>query len=274
MERADEPVEDGTLTNKELFDSIKSGNDLVQKFNTVELSKTWDDYNHLKLDNIITEYEKGMRVLIEIPTGYEIVDGNLIPTFSSNSDVINGLKITYNNTVNNAYHAYDGNSETYAQKPSGVATHNTTLNIVSTISKYYPINLKIKYKVVGAGLYSDYNDMRLGIYKSGWVKNFTCPVKAGESDKWIEKEFEMSGDIEMYDSASLTFLASTSSTGIVWSIAEIQVTKYKVEKVNSGLYSYLNINGLGEKLINQKLEMGKKYELLYDGETFNATEVV
>ena len=40
-----------------------------------------------------------------------------------------------------------------------------------------------------------------------------------------------------------------------------------------GLLVYMNINNLGRKLINGTITAGKKYELVYDGTTFNAMEV-
>ncbi len=40
-----------------------------------------------------------------------------------------------------------------------------------------------------------------------------------------------------------------------------------------GVAVYLNINNLGKKLINGTIEANKKYELVYDGTVFNATEV-
>lgn len=46
-----------------------------------------------------------------------------------------------------------------------------------------------------------------------------------------------------------------------------------IDFVQQGIAIYLNINNLGKKLINGTIEASKKYELVYDGTVFNATEV-
>lgn len=274
MERADEPVEQGTPINKELFDSIKSGNDLVQKFNTAEIEKMWDDYNHLKLDNSIAKYEKGMRVFIDIPIIYETIENDLIPTFTSNNDNINGFKINGAGSFTNAFYAFDNNQNTYAEKPSGI-NPVVTLSIISTNAEYFPLKAKFKYLSPWIGV-----NFGIGLYKNGWTSDYkTYTVDSGQNNVWFEKEFDLSGNTPLNDSTSFSVTIIKQSVlsrdyEIVWRVNDMQITKYKVGRLNSYLYSYININGLGEKLINQKLEMGKKYELIYDGTTFNATEVV
>lgn len=261
---------DGTPLNELFFDklqnNIESIKNCVGVYNIPEILP-YDSNNHLVLKNEIPEYFKGLRVFIDIPAEYEIIDGNMIPAFSSNSDDINGLKVTYSGAVTDAYKAYDGESETYAQKPSGSSTTNTGINLSSTNYKYYPLKGKIKF-------WSSYKNVgfNIGLYNNGWTEKITKSTGTS-SYTWLEQEFELSGNTPICDGTNLMVVCSASSEAIEWRIAEIQITEYKVEKISSGVYSYININGLGEKLINQKIEMGKKYELVYDGTAFNATEV-
>lgn len=231
--------QDGTPINKVLFDSIKSGNDLIQKVNVPQF-ELGDEYNFLKLNNVITQYEKGLRVLID--TTFEPIhfDKSIIPVFTS-SQSVQGFSISNPSFSTDFWKIADGDRDTYGYIGASTSTVSGTIS--------FPFKIK-----------------PTKIY-----------VKVGSTDTWyIDSLFNTSEkkegifEIDTDFKTSITVTRDANGSASMYSFEILEGEAYMF---NPYLYTYININGLGNILIDKKLGQNKKYELVYDGTMFIATEV-
>lgn len=263
MERADEAVENGTPINKALFNSIKSGNDLVQKFN-VPSAENSSTENFLKLDNIITKYEVGMRVLLKLEQVYsQRFTQSILPKFSSQNE--KGYTIT--GPSNNSYVVVDDDDSTYCEGKSNL---ENTITITSPIP-IKPEKIRVRYK----GAYNSITLITKITLTGVNVKGETVPLfeEETESASIIDKIIDITTTEFL---TSISFKISKSSGGSTSTTVyfyEFDIVQGECGKINPALNSYLNINNLGNVLIDTPLALDKKYELVYDGTMFIAKEV-
>lgn len=233
-------IQEGTPLNKVLFDSIKSGNDLIQKVNVPQF-EAGNEFNFLKLNNVITRYEKGLRVLID--TTFEPIhfDSSIIPKFTSSASV-NGFSISKPSYSTDFWKIADGDINTYGEIGASTST------VSGTISFPFKIKPTKIYVKTGSGY-------------SSWSITGGITI-SGNS----EGTFDVTTDF-------LTSITMKRSPNASASIYDIKIIEGEAYMFNPKLYTYMNINNLGNVLIDKLLEQNKKYELIYDGTMFVATEV-
>ena len=211
----------------------------------------------------------------------------------------NGWQISDNNIgtqTNNAAMAFDGDTTTKFN-----AKNSTTLCTV-TIDCPYPIKITKMKTFLGTGKAQDFESGLIRGYKDGaWVTlyNYGTTYQTSLSEITITNP-------DYYDKYQVYI--STDQLGWAY-MAEVQVSEYytavfgvrdyytnlnlpltsyeKNKKIsiemsnkildggNEGEYietvsnPYLNINTLGEKKINGEIRHGQKYELIYNGESWD-----
>ena len=264
-----------TNLNSEMVNgqTIEHINDLINKYNVPTVSKMYDTYNYLSLDNKIKDYYENMRVLIDLTENTtEYFSSSIIPILESPSTPVNGFYYTHGDKTEynvNTNLIFDKNDST-----SGKVSK-------SGISLYFPIGIKnfnIKF-------YSEYNEDTSSEPKHGYyILKLYGRLKSSDSfillktENYSEtKEINLLiDDDKIYDAIELVFSNETAPglTVVARTIYTIDITTGYQERFKNGLQSYININNLGNKLIKDAIEEGKKYELVYDGTMFSAREVV
>ena len=263
-------LQSATPQNKVLYDSIKSGNDLVQKFNIPSVLMHDKNYNYFELDNIITEYDVGMRVFMDFknnPTDY--FGQGLIPKLTAANTAVDGYYFAFQQQASYASNVelvYDKDDSTAGKIYKG----GTTLYFPKGIK-----NFKAKVIVPAGGSEADYRIL----YFKGRVKGTTSLVGLKTENYYssTKKEFVFNiQDNKLYDAIGIS-MSNAKSPGVqtmAFEVYTIDVLEGYEERFHPQLPVYLNINHLGNKLINGTIVEGKKYELVYDGTVFNAREVV
>lgn len=206
----------------------------------------------ITLDINSIDYRENQRVFIEIEIEKHSFSENIIPQFSSGVTTLNGWKTSYPNL-------FDRNDSTYQRQGSNGGWLGITLPPKYAIK---PSKLRIKSSI-------DYGD-QTGVL----TENATTIT--GETITLYKRNF--SSDTEFDSVVSVTTDKYIKSLSQNYSLKYSSCEHYSLEIVE-GVYIedtnnipiYININGLGEKLITgDTLEDGKKYELIYDGTTFVA----
>ncbi len=257
-------IQQATPQNKVLYDSIKSGNDLVQKFNIPNALPNDGEYNYLELDNVITKYETGMRVFVEIKNGLESFNSSPIPEFNSES-AINGYSIS------GGWEAFDKDDST-----GGTVSGQTGYGTIIFPSAMKIKKIKAVFKRVALAIGGAYTTANIQARPKGSTSYtqlaYDANTEVGDISLVIERD-----DETLYDSIRIGLKCSTSSGGSYMTshtLYTLDVLEGEKENFVNGNNTYININGLGNILINGSLEENKKYLLVYDGTVFNATEVV
>ena len=261
-------IQQGTPQNKVLYDSIKSGNDLVQKYNLPIILKNDNNYNYFELNNIITQYEIGMRVFIDFKNTYlNKFTESIIPVLTSASTPVNGIYYTFQQQstyAENIQNIYDKDDSTFGKMYSG----GTSLFFPCGIK-----NFKVKVKTPALGSMNT----NLTIKLQGRPKGATGYASLGSitytDNVEMIRYFEINDNI-LYDSLKISMSNSGVGTQMTFQVYTFDVIEGYRENYNNTIPTYLNINKLGNKLINGTLTENKKYLLVYDGTVFNATEVV
>ena len=213
--------------------------ELISRYNVPNVYKMWDEYNYLSLDAEISEYKKGMRVFLTIEQQYGDFEESIFPTLTADDTPVKGFSA-------NVYQPFDKNDNT-----------SKSTNATAKITCPMPIKPKtIYYSVSG---------------------NYTYTIKGGDT---VLAEIKVSasannntGTIEITDDDNYYTQFSIGSTSGYARYNTLDIVSGSTELFNKGLPSYLNINNLGDVLIPPVLEIGKKYELVYDGTVFNAREI-
>ena len=255
-------VQEGTPLNKDFFtrfyNNIKSVQDLSWKWNQARVAKKWDDYNYLTLDNEIDAYEKGMIIYMQMPSeGFMPFSESIIPTFSSSTGTsINGFTI---GGKTNPYLAFDKDDSTVVTDTAGSYTIS-----------FSNFHIKVReYKVKAKRGQSSYNVSVCGKReedrnKTSYITIGTVEPRTGTSEPVVAN---YDGDYAFYQ----LYVDLTTSAG--GQISTFDITKGEISDMHTNKNTYLNINNLGNVLIDKILSYDKKYKLVYDGTVFNATEV-
>ena len=252
-------VQEPTPVGLKLFSRIEDNNNLVKTYNVPTITKRNDSYNYLALSNETLEYTKGMRVFIELHQEYEDFEGDIIPILSGHgeSSAINGM-YSYTTNSGSNYLPFDGDDNTYTERyPVGIVIPQTIKpsKIKMTFSRNSEASSTAENKI-SIGLT---NDISANSSSYGLVNNIT----ANSSVQTVE-----------YDVTSNAYYTMLYASNSIYNrIHTLQITAGSIGKFCPGLNSYININNLGNKLINGSMSIGKKYELVYDGTLFNAREV-
>lgn len=252
LEQITEVIEEGTPINKAFFDSIKG------------------DLNWI--DRIVTP------TLIPNET---LHIGDFIPKtwtmVSSKEYISGGYKITSDNSTS-LQNAFDGNVGTSA-------TYNGTL---FHIILECPTKIKIsKMKIFVDG----YSSLSFVISGSNDNTNWTTLRTTGKQDRLTDIELTTKGYYKYYKfyiNASTVFIYELQSSEYSLLsneyntlLVDLPLSAYETNKtINikipentlSEINTYLNINSLGNKLINfvDPLEGEADYMLIFDGNLFNA----
>lgn len=257
-------TQEGTPINKELFERLQSDTGLIQHYNTPKITKRWDNYNYLALTNKSDKYIAGMRIFLQIEQEFEEFNESIIPTLTGNSkeNAINGF-------YTGQYEAFDRDENTYTTK---------TMVYSKIICPIYikPTEIRATVQCV-----------------NGWGRTFRVygvnddNIDLPNSTATDTPGTELSSGVTFNDENihTHTFLIEKSDYyknffirqfpgGKDGNIYSMEIIKGEIGKYNPSVYSYININNLGNKLINGLMKIGKKYELVYDGTMFSAREVV
>lgn len=262
----------GTPLTRALFNSIKSGNDLVQKYNKPTAYKESDDYNYLKLNNIISEYEKGMRVFINLSQQYGVpFTSSIIPNFNSDEDK-KGFSIT------------SGKENLFDKDTTTKVVHTTNAGAITLTfgTPIKPTKLKLSYDASGVtpdtgGLGDKItNAVIKGTTVDG--QTVTLHTELGTDVNYGnvgQITHEVSINNEHYLKSISFDVDKTNSSAGSWDLGlfEFDILEGETAYINSNLQSYLNINNLGDILIDSLIEFDKNYLLEYDGTVFKATQV-
>lgn len=263
MERADEPVENGTPINKALFSRLQSDIGLVTSYNVPNIIKRSDNYNYLSLSNKSDEYTIGMRVLIKIEQQFEEFNESIIPTLTAN-----GIENAVNGFYTGQYEAFDKNDSTYITK---------TMVFSKIICPMLIKPTEIKATIQGVGgtprifnvFGANDDDMTLGNSTGTTTNGTPLTTEVSFNDTNVHTHIFNIENSDYYKN----FFIRQFPSGKNGNIYSMEITKGEIGKYNPSVNSYININDLGNKLISSPLEIGKKYELIYDGAMFNVREV-
>lgn len=228
--------------------------ELIGKYNVPTLTKLWDNYNYLALDHKISQYEVGMRVLIELQHQYTNFTSSILPalTAASTDDEINAVKGFYSEH----YEAFDKSTSTYFKGYMPLTKIICPVPIKPT---------KITYRAGGGASGFDIRGT-----ENTSLNNSSGTTLASGSLKSTVTTYTLNVTDSNYYTV---FLGYGTTTGVQISVYEMDITAGSVSMFNKALPSYININGLGNKLIYGSMEAGNKYELVYNGTGFDARKV-
>lgn len=255
-------------------------NDIYFRLYSIKITEYYlpsaQEFARLSLDNKISAYEKYMRALVTIPS--DIPSGeftsSIIPIgFNASNTSIDGFRLEnlFSNSGDTAYALFDKNPDTYDafrfNNDTGAAWELITFPILIK-----PKKLKLKYRVYNANAGSNATINIYGRNDNGEEILLHTETHSGVMDVIIDREVEITNTDFIRTLSMNTTGFSTSSENRAF--YEIDIVSGEAELYNPNVTTYININNLGDVLISSSLEIGKKYELIYDGTMFNAREVI
>ena len=265
IKRADEPVEAGTPINKALFDNIRAWMCLNGLFNKFDV-ETGTEHQVLKLNCNLDKYETGMTVKLDTtPTDSQVeaFSTRLFPTFGSGETEKDGYKLSaYKNSAydtsatSGAYRSFDNDESTACGGVAGTGALEIHISCPLYVS---PSKIHLKTK----GTSSSTEFIVYGIDKAGQKTELFKRTASAVINE------DITIDTDKY------FIEFGITVNNSVGCAEFSILEGKKTILSSEKTNYININNLGSKLLRgAALDIDKKYELVYDGNTFTAREVV
>lgn len=246
--------------------------------NEFECREYWEETGENKyinkLELPLTSYETGKIVNIE-GNSYILAEGDyteehftsdIIPTFEAGMTTVTNQYGTWEITDESHAKLYDKNDTTGCA--SSYNAENTYIKSVMS-SDYKRFAIKpTKIRVVGKNSYAN---VLKGVKLDGTVeKIFTIPANSNYYDKTFDIE------TSNYYTEFHFSLPASSSTSYLYSFeiieGDIIYGVIQTEAITSFDKPYININNLGEKLINGTIKAGNKYRLVYNGESWDINE--
>lgn len=259
-------IQQGTEQNGNLYNNIKASIYINGLYNEIDSVEQNEEYQILKLNYNLDKYEKGMVVNIELlpKKNVEIFNSKIHPTFSA-LGTVDGWTLSGDSVA-----PFDNNLSSGISNSSYDTGRENTLLAPFLIK---PKKVFIKYSRHTDNTTQSNGVAMYGIKKDGTQEEIFRHTSATanitvENNFNIETESFYKGFYFLYPRGSL---ASGN-----FSVYEVSIVEgEKISNMSLEIVpNYLNINNLGNVLINGMMEEGKKYELVYDGTVFNAREVV
>lgn len=264
-----EAIESGeavVLKDSTLFKNIEALlylNSIYNKPSSIEVSSS---SNTLKFTQRLTEYKDGMTVKLDTtPTNSQVepFSTRLFPIFGSGETEKDGYKLSaYKNSVydinatSGAYRTFDNDESTACGGAAGTGALEIHISCPMYVN---PSKIHLKTK----GTSSSTEFILYGIDKAGQKTELFKRTASAVINE------DVTIDTDKYF-VEFGITVNNSVGCAEFSILEGKKTILSSEKTN-----YININNLGSKLLRgAALDIDKKYELVYDGNTFTAREVV
>ena len=244
--RADEPTEAGTPINRALFRNLQG--DLYTIDRSVTPTATVDNGTvKLSVDVPLTSYETGKLIRLRMPSVNGTWAGDYIPYERL------GLEEITTNTesaTNNRWNAIDGNTSTYWTK-------GDTQEQYAWLQLKFTSAIKIKKMKVRATFSGNtpYGEIQGSNDGTTWssLYEFTSSITP-------------LAEITLNNNNSYLYyrIIMRIGSGLTRNVYELQVTEYE----GNVFWAYnpqINVNSLGWKTVNGKLNTGEDYLLRYNG---------
>lgn len=255
IEQITPAIQTPTDFNKSFLEKVVSLASKITKYHNGLIEYTYENDVPVKgvinLKTNAVNYELNQRVLLEIENEEHSFSENIIPQFSSGVTEIDGWKTSH-------YQLFDRDDTTYIRQDSNNAQLSITFPNTIAIK---PTKVRVK---VSAGGDADGDLLIQG----------TTLLR--ETIRVLGKNFEGTAEYDTTVSVSVDeYITSLKQNYDI----NYSTTEHYTLEITEGVYImntanipiYLNVNGLGEKLITgDVLENRKKYEVVYDGTTFVA----
>lgn len=183
-------------------------------------------------------------------------NSRIFPYFTTNGTV-DGFTIS-GGWADSAWKSFDGDKST-----AGSAFSSRTLIMQCPIF----INPKTIYIYGKEDVSNDATMNIYGVKKDGIEILLYTTTWAGTFDQTITL------DTDEYF-CDFHFATSPNYSSTSSDLMEISIESGYKSNLKTNITNYINVNGLGNKLIVGTIDINKKYELVYDGTVFNAREVV
>lgn len=253
-------IQQGTPLNKALFDAIQ--NWFLNITNNTEIFVTPtliqnENYNVLSADYPIDPYVTGRKIGIRVPTIFDTtISSPITPPMTQNEQ--DGY--TVYTSYNDGYKAFDNNTSTYASKDVG---NDGEINyILISIPKTRVTEITIRYTSFPTGIvYGSSDD------GNNWEQIGTL---SGVKSTVTTATFNIAN--KEYTAIKIETVGRYSTSYSTLKIYEIAINGYK-NIFNEAIPTYLNINNLGNKIIDEKIQSGKCYTLAYEENKFKSMTV-
>lgn len=237
--------------NKALFDEIK-GNILASGIYNIPIESS---NNILKFDNKIASYEKGMMFLIDCKNLIKPFLGRIFPVMTSNEQ---------DGYIADDYKAFDNNASTYS----------TVQYSLGTGGKHVTNTLKFPKLIKPNKIYVDFR--KTGTQNGGdfYVYGYVGETSEVIYHKWLAINTSSQETVEIETNSFFDKILIDSpknaNSGTFANVHEVSLEDGEYLDLNLNENIYININGLGAKLLNtESFDVNKKYILSFDGEVFN-----
>lgn len=271
MKREDEPIEEGTPINKVLLDNFQGDLYTRDRYNSTQVNKEDTNYIH-SLALPLSLYEKGKAVNIEC--GRIVDDSNNIIEIqhtdnifaqdwqSSGSSFIttDGFKLYAMNGAGDSSNAVDEDENTYWESAYGLATY---------VYVSVPEAIKITKMKIKDG-YSSSSGLRTVKIQGSNDGETWEELYSSTSVRSTLTEISLT-DVGYYTYYRIYYNFSSQRYAYLyeWQVAEYYTISDETQYIETFDNPYININNLGNKLINGTINYGKKYELVYNGESWD-----
>lgn len=273
--REDEPIEEGTNINKQLFDLIDSNveeeiaeRSRVDRYNMPELSYMFEEVT--KTENIFpkswTEVTKGYKytngdTLLEADDYYVSSDYNYRPPkiFDQTSD---------------RWQSSSNKAEANLWITFSEAIKITNMSIEAQCGKVIisGSNDNINWDELYYNSRSDNNSVTnsITVENPNWYKIYKVTVQKG-SNSSVMRIYEFSTTQVIVKEKKANILTLNNKINDYFINQRVMI--YVPEGLEKDLPTYINIKNLGQKIINDTLESNKRYDLVYNGTNFEARNV-
>ena len=232
-----------------------------------QVSEWEGECNILTLDNKINGYFENMRTLIQIRSNSEDVTHlttDILPLMSSNTDA--GFVTSASSEGNPAYQARNANNGTVS---SGAWQPATDLS--SSDYAYWQIRFPFLLRINTINIHISY--LKGTSYLEGLKANGEWEIIASDigntSTGGQTKTITITSE-NYYIAVRISITGYYSSSYKRPYLYDFQITEGYKFNYDMRYNTYLNINNLGNKKVNNITQFDKNYELIYDGSSFNA----
>ena len=275
MERADEPIEPGTPINKAALDGIM-------------FNRLTGRYYELSVSNVETSLVSGITTN-PLPTSGWVISSKINAT--NGQYRVDSSDSQGSTNANSADKATDGNSDTCwtADNSYGVSTdkwwsfHSETpikvnkLKISLESSKQSGVVFKLQGRTEYGNSWKDISTNSLTFGGATGLKEYTIDVPGFYKGYRIFFPSMNYTNVNMYDfrvsnydiATYINHFALTKGVPDVWVVGQ-RITVQVPSSISSGGIVENTLNGIK---INTILQVSKRYELVYNGTTFDAKEV-
>jgi len=265
-------IEEITLNNNTFYKYYRvyiTRNTGTAYVNVAEIQITeWEMVgNKLTLNNKINGYFNNMRTLLNVQSddsNVTHITTSVIPNMYQNID--GGFTASASSEGNPAYYVRNGlisAVNTSAWQPAS--------DLSSSDNAYWQIEFPFLLRITTLTMRISYwksNSYLEGLKTNGEWETIASDV-GNTSTSTIEKTVTITSE-NYYKAIRLVttgYYSASYKRPYLW---DFQITEGYMYNYDKRLFTYLNINDLGFKKVNELEDLDKEYELIYDGTEFNA----